>query len=114
MIGFFAGGLLAVATATGPSWPNFVVPVYAATPTQMSVRTDSPPAFIMVAEDDRYGTDWSLDIYRAWHAAHVPVEMHIYARGNLGFALRRNGIPTDSWNDRLLDWMKLLRFLPTG
>jgi acetyl esterase/lipase len=114
VIGFSAGGLLAVATATSTPdvRPDFVVPVYAGVPNAMTVTAASPPAFIVLAEDDRYGTDWSLAIYKAWHTAHAPVELHIYARGNHGFALRQNGIPTDTWTERMADWLRLMGLLP--
>jgi acetyl esterase/lipase len=114
VIGFSAGGLLTVGTAVwleGTERPDFVVPVYAAPPRQYTVRADTPPAFFVLAEDDRYGTDGSIQLYSAWHNAHRPVELHIYAKGNHGFALRKNNIPTDSWFDRLTDWMTTMGFL---
>lgn len=115
VMGFSAGGLLAAGSAAwleGADRPDFVVPVYAAAPRNFTLRADSPPAFIVVADDDRYGTEASIQLYAAWHAAKVPVELHIYAKGNHGFALRKNGIPTDTWNERLKEWMTAGGFLP--
>jgi acetyl esterase/lipase len=115
VIGFSAGGLLCAGTASwieGAERPDFVVPVYAAAPRDFTLKADGPPAFLAVADDDRYDTDGSLQLYKAWHAAKVPVEMHIYVKGNHGFALRKNGIPTDTWNERLKDWMVQMGFLP--
>jgi len=33
-------------------------------------------------------------------------ELHIYAIGNHGFGMRKQNIPTDTWIERLYDWMK--------
>lgn len=115
VIGFSAGGYLTLATALqldGPERPDFIVPVYPGGPLPATVPAGTPPAFIVAADDDHYGTDGSLRAYSAWHAGHVPVEMHIYAKGNHGFALRKSGIPTDTWNERLKEWMVLMGFLP--
>lgn len=116
VIGFSAGGLLTVTTAMldKPMRPDFIVPVYAAAPHNIPVTADSPPCFLVLADNDRYGTEWSLEIYKAWHAAKAPVEMHIYAQGDHGFALRKNNIPTDRWNERLVDWMMQYGLLPKG
>lgn len=113
VIGFSAGGYptLALALASDARLrPDFTVEAYPAVPSALRVPADAPPLFLVVADDDRFGTDTSLRLYQAWHAAKVPVEMHIYARGNHGFALRKSGIPTDTWNDRLLEWMAEMGF----
>jgi dipeptidyl aminopeptidase/acylaminoacyl peptidase len=34
---------------------------------------------------------------------HVPVEMHLYPKGNHGFVLSQ---PTEQWMRPLFDWMK--------
>jgi hypothetical protein len=31
--------------------------------------------------------------------------MHIYSRGGHGFGMKINGAPTDTWTDRLHDWL---------
>ncbi|MDR3526951.1 MAG: alpha/beta hydrolase [Rhizomicrobium sp.] len=115
VIGFSAGGYLTWNTGlqSDPAGrPDFVVPVYAGAPQPFTVPSGAPPAFLVLADDDRYGTDGSLRIYKAWHDAHVPVEMHIYAKGNHAFALGKSGIPTDSWPERLKEWMAMMGFLP--
>ncbi len=42
-----------------------------------------------------------------WEANHIPAEMHIYAYGGHGFALRptRKPAPVTAWPDRLKEWL---------
>jgi acetyl esterase/lipase len=113
-IGFSAGGYLTAALALDKDAavrPDFAVPVYPAAPAEIDVPAGAPPLFIVQADDDRIDTVGSIRLYQAWHGAHVPVEMHLYVHGNHGFALRRNGIPTDTWNQRLIEWMGEMGFL---
>jgi endo-1,4-beta-xylanase len=35
----------------------------------------------------------------------VPSEMHIYASGGHGFAMREPNLPVATWPDRLRQWM---------
>jgi len=37
--------------------------------------------------------------------------LHIYAQGGHGFGLRKQGLPTDTWTDRFIEWMTLQGFL---
>ncbi len=115
IVGFSAGGQLGVNAALAPeaaARPDFFAGLYAAAFQPITATPTSPPVFLALAEDDRNGTDWSLRIYKAWHDAQAPVEMHIYAKGDHGFALRKTGIPTDHWPDRLKEWLSLMGFLP--
>jgi len=36
----------------------------------------------------------------------VPVELHVYASGGHGFAVRKVGHPCEGWSARCLDWLK--------
>ena len=105
-MGFSAGGILTtdVATTEDPdARPDFVAPIYGAS--RVDVPADAPPFFSVVAADDGLCLDWCVDAFRAWRAAGRPAELHVYERGGHGFAGNKLGLPTDTWLDRLGDWL---------
>jgi acetyl esterase/lipase len=54
----------------------------------IQVRADTPPTFLLQAEDDQVdGVEQSLAYYVALHKAGVPTEMHLYAQGGHAFGL---------------------------
>jgi acetyl esterase/lipase len=115
VIGFSAGGYVTNTAALeygADNRPDFAVSLYSGMPHEITAPADAPPLFIAQASDDRYGPDGSLRLYSTWTKAHIPVELHLYAKGDHGFALRKHGIPTDTWNARLADWMMQFGFLP--
>ena len=114
VIGFSAGGWITNHIAISPDVslrPAFAVSAYSGHDDGWIIPANAPPMFIVAADDDRYTTDGGPGIYRLWRKAHIPVEMHIYAKGDHGFALRKQGLPVDSWNERLRDWLASLGFL---
>ncbi len=61
--------------------------------------------FVAAATDDELGLAAdSITLYETWRAGHLPVELHMYARGGHGFGMRIRGLPSDTWIDRFLDW----------
>src|SRR6202021_1688941 len=61
----------------------------------ITVRADSPPTFLLQAEEDPLDTvDESLAYYVALQKAGVPTEMHLYAQGGHAFGLRPSRWPT--------------------
>ena len=60
----------------------------------ISVRADTPPTFLLQAEDDHVdGVEQSLAYYVALQKAGVPTEMHLYAQGGHAFGLRPTKLP---------------------
>lgn len=110
IIGFSAGGNVAMRVAYSTDRavrPSFVAPIYATTAGLEVVDPPegSGPMFVAVATDDTLGLAGdSIALYEAWRRARVPVELHAYARGGHGFGMREQGLPSDSWIDRFLDW----------
>lgn len=111
IVGFSAGGNVAMRTvyADDPAArPDWVAPIYATT---AGIDLTDPPAgtgpmFLAVATDDTLGLARdSIALYERWRAAGLPVELHAYAHGGHGFGMRRQGLATDTWIDRLLDWI---------
>jgi predicted peptidase len=111
IMGFSAGGTVTSSTLfnyTKENRPDFAAPVYPYFPSQMmgTVATDAPPIFIVTATDDGLGlAPHSVDIYSKWLEAKRDAELHMYARGNHGFGMRKQNIPTDSWIERFGDWL---------
>jgi hypothetical protein len=69
------------------------------------VPQDAPPLFAVVAQDD-----WLLyrlieDLYSDWTDAGRPAELHIFRRGNHGFGVMKQGLPSDRWVDLFHDWL---------
>jgi acetyl esterase/lipase len=71
------------------------------------IPKDAPPVFMVCADDDRSHVEPTVKFYLELEANHIPAEMHIYAYGGHGFALRptQKPAPVMSWADRLKDWL---------
>jgi acetyl esterase/lipase len=67
---------------------------------------ETPPTFLLQAQDDPVDTiDYSLLYYIGLKNADVPVEMHLYAQGGHGFALRRTKLPITEWPQLVETWL---------
>jgi acetyl esterase/lipase len=53
----------------------------------------------------------TVALYSAWRAAARPAELHVYARGNHGFGMHKQGMPVDTWIERLGDWLQDQKFI---
>jgi predicted peptidase len=111
IMGFSAGGTVASSTLfdyTKENRPDFAAPIYPFFPSTMigSVAKDAPPIFIVTASDDGLGlAPHSIDLYNKWLSTKHDAELHMYARGNHGFGMKKQNIPTDNWIERFYDWM---------
>jgi acetyl esterase/lipase len=135
VVGFSAGGHLAVATATRfqqrgyepvdefdtiSCRPDFAILCYpgylkdkerdAASPT-LTVPSDTPPVFLAHANDDspRVGgsdPEHSAFMYIALKRAGVPVELHIFTDGNHDFGVRPDRGTASAWTGLCLTWLK--------
>jgi dipeptidyl aminopeptidase/acylaminoacyl peptidase len=69
------------------------------------VTTQTPPVFLMHAEDDQaVPVQNSLVFYQALAHHKVPAEMHLYPKGGHGFGMN-NPTTQDQWVERLRNWM---------
>jgi acetyl esterase/lipase len=121
LLGFSAGGELTAmastrsegetAGASDPvdrlsSRPDFQVLIYpGGKPESFEVTKDSPPAFLLVAADDRISAERTLASFSALRKAGVPAELHVYARGGHGFGMHEIPAPVAHWPSRLQEWM---------
>jgi acetyl esterase/lipase len=123
IMGFSAGGEVASMVAFGPgdgdekaadpvdrlgSRPDFLVMIY---PGPLGIPDvlppKPPPAFLIVANDDRGASRVIASLFQKYRNARAPVEAHIFARGGHGFTMgKRSKLATlKSWPQRLADWM---------
>ncbi|HSI10440.1 MAG TPA: alpha/beta hydrolase [Chthoniobacter sp.] len=130
VLGFSAGGHLAAAASTNfetriyphtdtaddtSCRPDFSVLVYPAYLTvkdqgdkiapELSITAQTPPTFIVMAEDDPIRIENALFYTLALKNAKVPCELHVYPTGGHGYGLRPNGMTVTTWPARAADWM---------
>jgi acetyl esterase/lipase len=120
VIGFSAGGHLAANLATHIQKesmndkidstncrPSFMILVYGAVSLFVNdVNKEMPPTFIVHASDDsKVPVLGSIDFYKALKSNGVPAEIHVYEKGEHGFALRENKLPIKNWANSCLDWL---------
>jgi acetyl esterase/lipase len=68
---------------------------------ELQVDKNTPPAYITVAADDKVvDVDNSITYFEKLRHNKVPVEMHIYQKGDHGFVFRHPG-----WMEPLFEWM---------
>jgi acetyl esterase/lipase len=79
------------------------------------VRADSPPTFLLQAEDDHVdGVEQSLAYYVALQKAGVPTEMHLYAQGGHAFGLRSSKLPIAQWPRLVETWLWTIGMVDAG
>jgi acetyl esterase/lipase len=131
IVGFSAGGHLALATATAfesrgypaadaadavSCRPDFAVLCYSGYLKDytrdviwpgLHIPASTPPIFLVHATDDSTSpSENSAVMYLALKRAGVPVELHIFATGEHDFGVRRTGQLTDIWSDLCLRWLR--------
>ena len=80
---------------------------------QVPVTSQTPPTFLLQAEDDPIDTvKNSLVYYAALEKAKVPVEMHLYAHGGHAFGLRRTKLPITGWPQLVETWLQTIGMIP--
>lgn len=80
---------------------------------EIPVTSQTPPTFLLQAEDDNVdGVDQSLTYYIALKKAGVPVEMHLYAQGGHAFGLRRTEFPITGWPQLVETWLGTIGIIP--
>ncbi|HEY2155146.1 MAG TPA: alpha/beta hydrolase [Isosphaeraceae bacterium] len=143
IVGFSAGGHLALATAAGfarrayepidavdevSCRPDFAIACY---PGYLKVKdrdeirpdlripADMPPVLLAHASDDResYGgssAENSVIMYLALKRAGTPVELHIFATGDHDFGVRQNDKLPSSWTRLCVNWLRSQGLLKPG
>lgn len=104
--------------------PDFAVIVYPgylalseqnfAANSEIQVTGQTPPSFIVQAEDDPVHVENSTVYFLALKNAKVPAELHLYAEGGHGYGLRNNGLPVTDWPRLVEIWLQTIHVLPTS
>lgn len=138
VLGFSAGGHLAAALSTHfvkriydpadaadqescrPDFAVIIYPGYLAIAEQnfapnadIHVTEQTPPTFLLQAEDDPVHVENSIVYFMALKNAKVPAEMHIYTHGGHGYGLRRTELPITNWPKLVEIWLHTIKILPT-
>src|SRR5437763_2006402 len=136
IVGFSAGGHLAIATATGfekrtyepvddidkvSCRPDFAIPVYSGylkakdkdeLAPGLKIPATTPPIFLVHGGADIISTpEHSVFMYLALKRAGIPAELHIYAGAAHDFGVRKVDHPCSTWTRRCIDWLRHQGFL---
>jgi acetyl esterase/lipase len=74
--------------------------------------TDTPPTFILQAEDDPVHVENAVTYFMALKNAKVQAELHIYAQGRHGYGLRPRDLPIMGWPKLAETWLHTIKMLP--
>jgi acetyl esterase/lipase len=114
IIGFSAGGTVAVSTAlnyTPETRPDFAAPIYPVYNWAIKgngVPADAPPIFVLAASNDPLGlAPQSVMIYQEWIKAAKSAELHMYSKGGHGFGMRTQNLPSDHWIELFANWLEV-------
>lgn len=112
MIGFSAGAFLVVDVAVEPREKPlaFLAAIYGGETLGRPVPADAPPLFTCIAQDDVLLYRVVEGLYSDWTDAGRSAELHIYRRGQHGFGMIKQGMPSDRWIDHFSDWLADLGF----
>ncbi len=122
VLGFSAGGHLSAAISTHYSErvypaidaadalsrrPDFAVVIYPgylaladqnyARNPDIHVTADTPPTFVLQAENDPVHVENAVTYFMELKEAKVPAELHVFAEGGHGYGLRRTKLPVTEW-----------------
>jgi len=136
IVGFSAGGHLAIATATGFDQrsyepiddldqtgcrPDFAIAVYSGylkakdkdeLATGLRIPAGTPPVFLAHGGEDIVSSpEHSVFMYLALKRAGVPAELHIYATATHDFGVRSSGHPYSTWTESCARWLRDQGFL---
>ena len=127
MVGFSAGGHLAIATATSfeqrayepiddvdkvSCRPNFAVAVYPGylkdeLARGMKIASTTPPIFLAHGGEDIVSDpEHSVSMYLALKRAGVGAELHIYASATHDFGVRISDHPYSAWTESCVKWLR--------
>jgi acetyl esterase/lipase len=76
-----------------------------------SVPPDAPPAFFLVAHDDKTNPIEAAMLYLEYKKRNLPAELHICTKGGHGFGMRKDKHPINDWPQRCAEWMESMAFL---
>ena len=78
---------------------------------EIKPTAQTPPTFIVQAEDDPVHVENATNYFLQLKSAKVPAELHIYAEGGHGYGLRRAALPVTTWPDTAAIWLHTIDML---
>jgi len=136
IVGFSAGGHLAIATATNfekrtyeaiddidkiSCRPDFAIPVYSGylkAPDKneladgLRVPKNTPPVLLVHGDEDIISDPAnSVVMYLALKKAGASAELHIYSKSTHDFGVRKVDAPCAAWTDACAKWLRTHQFL---
>ena len=123
MVGFSAGGEVISMVAFGETAgitnapdpidqvsarPDFIAEIYpGGGGIPQVLPKNAPPAFLLVANDDRSHANGVLKLFSLYFNANIPVEIHGFTKGGHAFGMgTRSRLTTiKGWPELLADWM---------
>lgn len=131
IMGFSAGGHLSAVTSTcydkrgydpvdevdqvscRPDFSLLIYPAYLTIKEQdnklapdLNITSNTPPAFLVMTEDDNIRVENCLFYYLALKNVKVPAEMHLYAAGGHGYGLRPSNRTVTTWPKHAEEWLR--------
>ena len=85
---------------------DFLVSLYGPSQVDVNVPANAPPLFVAVAANHKPVSMGCVALYTVWNEAGKPAELHVYSKGSGGFGMGGKGLPSDTWPDRFLEWLK--------
>jgi acetyl esterase/lipase len=76
------------------------------------VTKETPPTFLVQAEDDPVHVENAVQYFMALKKAGVPAELHVYSEGGHGYGLRRTALPITRWPELVDVWLKTIGMVP--
>jgi len=73
---------------------------------------DTPPTFILQAEDDPVHVENAVVYFMQLKKAGVAAELHVFAQGGHGYGLRPTDLPITHWPNLVETWMRTIKVLP--
>jgi acetyl esterase/lipase len=75
---------------------------------------NTPPTFLLQAEDDPVHEENALVYFQALKEAKAPAELHLFAHGGHGYGLRPTELPVTHWPALAETWMHTIHVLGSG
>jgi len=73
---------------------------------------NTPPTFLLQAEDDPVHVENAVDYFLQLKKAKVPAELHVYTQGGHGYGLRPTALPITHWPELVMTWLHTIKMLP--
>ena len=112
LMGFSAGGMVTCNVMfinDDSTRPNLAAPIYGFQGTKLPEHP--VPTFLCGPEFDLFSPDGAYLLYKAFHQAHLPAELHFIHDATHGEGLLYNGREWNEWIELLYNFMKAVKFV---